>query len=78
MADNPDLTPEERKQMMKNLTVLVLANNRRVDVTLSTTGQQSLRRYPFNAKDFLALVNTKGVETKTKVGETKHPAKQKP
>jgi outer membrane protein OmpA-like peptidoglycan-associated protein len=78
MADNPDLTPEERQQMMKNLTVLVLANNRRVDVILSTTGQQSLRRYPFNAKDFLALVNTKGVETKTKAGETKHPAKKKP
>jgi outer membrane protein OmpA-like peptidoglycan-associated protein len=79
MADNPDLTPEERQQMMKNLAVLVLANNRRVDVTLSSTGQQSLRRYPFNAKDFLALINTKGVETKTKAGETKHPAKkQKP
>jgi hypothetical protein len=28
---------------------------------LSTTGQQSTRRYPFNARDFLALINTKGV-----------------
>lgn len=69
MADNPDLTPEERQQLMKNFSVLVLANNRRVDVTLSTTGQQSVRRYPFNAKDFLALISTKG-------GGTKQPAKQ--
>ena len=71
MADNPDLTPEEHQQLMKNFKVLVLANNRRVDVTLSTTGQQSVRRYPFNAKDFLALISPKG-------GETKQPVKQPP
>jgi len=70
MADNPDLTPEERQQLMKNFKVLVLANNRRVDITLSTTGQQSVRRYPFNAKDFLALISPKG-------GETKHPPKKR-
>jgi hypothetical protein len=57
--------------MLDNLHVLVLANNRRVDVTLSTTGQQSNRRYPFNAKDYLALINTNG-------GETKPPPKQTP
>jgi len=70
MADNPDLTPEERQQLMKNFKVLVLANNRRVDITLSTTGQQSIRRYPFNAKDFLALISPKG-------GETKQPPKKR-
>jgi len=70
MADNPDLTPEERQQLMKNFKVLVLANNRRVDITLSTTGQQSVRRYPFNAKDFLALISPKG-------GETKQPPKKR-
>jgi outer membrane protein OmpA-like peptidoglycan-associated protein/opacity protein-like surface antigen len=62
IAQNPDVTPNERKQMLDNLTVMVLANNRRVDVTLSTTGQQSTRRYPFNARDFLALIDTKGKE----------------
>ena len=71
MADNPDLSADERQQMMSNLRVLVLANNRRVDVTLSTTGQQSIRRYPFNAKDFLALISIKG-------GEKKPTAKKKP
>jgi outer membrane protein OmpA-like peptidoglycan-associated protein len=64
IAQNPELTPDNRRQMLNNLRVLVLANNRRVDVTLSTTGQQSVRGYPFNAKDYLALINTKGGEKK--------------
>jgi outer membrane protein OmpA-like peptidoglycan-associated protein/opacity protein-like surface antigen len=71
MAQNPDLTPDDRQQMLNNLRVMVLANNRRVDVSLSTTGQQSMRRYPFNAKDYLALINTKG-------GEKRPPVKKKP
>jgi outer membrane protein OmpA-like peptidoglycan-associated protein len=71
MAQDPDLSPEDRKQMMSNLKVMVLANNRRVDVSLSTTGQQSTRRYPFNANDYLALINTKG-------GEKKPLVKKKP
>jgi hypothetical protein len=62
IAQNPDLTPDDRQQMLNNLQVMVLANNRRVDISLSTTGQQSTRRYPFNAKDYLALINTQGAE----------------
>jgi len=75
IAQNPDLTPDDRQQMLNNLRVLVLANNRRVDVTLSTTGQQSVRGYPFNAKDYLALISTKGGE---KTRPAKPPAKKKP
>jgi outer membrane protein OmpA-like peptidoglycan-associated protein/opacity protein-like surface antigen len=71
IAQNPELTPDDRKQMLHNLQLLVLANNRRVDVTLSTTGQQSTRGYPFNAKDYLSLINPKG-------GEKKPPVKKKP
>jgi outer membrane protein OmpA-like peptidoglycan-associated protein len=71
IAQDPDLSPADRQQMLNNLQVMVLANNRRVDVTLSTTGQQSTRLYPFNAKDYLALISTKGAETKP-------PVKQKP
>lgn len=70
ITQNPDLTPDDRQQMLGNLQVMVLANNRRVDVSLSTTGQQSTHRYPFNAKDYLALINTKG-------GEKKAPVKPK-
>ncbi len=71
IAQNPDLSPADRQKMLNNLQVMVLANNRRVDVTLSTTGQQSTRLYPFNAKDFLALISTKG-------GEKKPPVTKKP
>ncbi len=34
----------------------MLANNRRVDVMLSTTKQQSTRFFPFNAEDFQQLL----------------------
>src|SRR3984893_16366336 len=71
IAENPNLSPADRQQMLNNLQVMVLANNRRVDVTLSTTGEQSTRRYPFNAKDYLALISTKG-------GGKKPPDKKKP
>jgi len=60
IEENPDLSAEDRQKILSNLPVIVLANNRRVDVTLSTTGQQSVRQYPFNAKDALALISTKG------------------
>jgi len=71
MAQDPDLSPAERQKMLNNLRVMVLANNRRVDVTLSTTGQQSTRLYPFNAKDFLALISVNG-------GEKNPPVVKKP
>jgi len=74
IADNPDLTPDDRQQMLNNLTVMVLANNRRVDVTLSTTGEKSTRRYPFNARDFLALSSTKGGDSKAQA----KPPRKKP
>jgi outer membrane protein OmpA-like peptidoglycan-associated protein len=71
IAENPDLSQADRQQMLNNLQVMVLANNRRVDVSLSTTGQESTHRYPFNAKDYLALINTKNAEKKP-------PVKKKP
>jgi len=67
IADNPDLNASDRQQMLSNLQVMVLANNRRVDVTLSTTGQQSTHLYPFNARDYLALINTRGNDKKPAV-----------
>lgn len=65
MQSNPELSPEDRQKMLRNLQVIVLANNRRVDVTLSTTGQQSVRRYPFNARDALALISASGTGHET-------------
>ena len=63
MDQNPDLTADERQRIDTNLPVVILANNRRLDVSLNTTGQQSVRRYPFNAKDSLTLLSSKGAET---------------
>ena len=57
VEQNPELTPADRQNMLQNMTTITLASNRRVDVTLSTTGQRSVRQYPFNAADSLALLN---------------------
>ncbi len=60
--DNPELSSDERQKIKGNLHAIVWANNRRVDVSLNTTGQQSVRQYPFNAKDSLALLSPSGGE----------------
>jgi outer membrane protein OmpA-like peptidoglycan-associated protein len=59
VEQNPDLSDADRKKVLGDLSVIVLAQNRRVDVTLSTTGQQSVRLYPFNAADSLTLLDKK-------------------
>ncbi|MGC1422433.1 MAG: OmpA family protein [Terracidiphilus sp.] len=56
---NPELTDEERAKIMRNLTVIYLAQNRRVDITLANTGQQSVQLYPFNAHDAETLLSEK-------------------
>ena len=66
IAQNPDLSPSgQAQEMLSNMQVMVLANNRRVDVELSTTGQQSTHRYPFNARDYLALIDTQSKKPKS-------------
>jgi outer membrane protein OmpA-like peptidoglycan-associated protein/opacity protein-like surface antigen len=61
VEQNTDLSTTEREKVLRNLNVIVLAQNRRVDVTLSTTGQQSVRLYPFNAADAVTLLNEKAL-----------------
>jgi outer membrane protein OmpA-like peptidoglycan-associated protein len=75
LEDDPDLTPAEKQKFLKNLLTVRLANNRRVDVTLSTTGEQSVRRFPFNAKDALTLLSRQVGE---KGAAAKAPAAKKP
>jgi outer membrane protein OmpA-like peptidoglycan-associated protein len=55
IGQHSDLSPDEQKQLFQKLPVLVLATNRRVDVSMSG-GQVSARDYPFKADDFSALV----------------------
>ena len=59
---NPELTPEQRQRVVDNIKTVLLASNRRVDITLSTTGQRSVREYPFNAADSLSLLQQAGTK----------------
>jgi len=55
------LSVEAREKVIRKLGNIVLAYNRRVDFTLSSTGQESARAYPFNADDFARLADRNGV-----------------
>ena len=62
---NPELTPDGRHRVLTNMRTIILASNRRVDITLDNAGQasqESVRQYPFNAADSLTLLR----EEKTK------------
>ena len=63
IQNNPDLTDNERQRFLQNVTPVVLAQNRRVDITLTTTGQQSVKLYPFNAKDAVTLMDEKATKS---------------
>jgi len=68
------LSDATRQKVLKNLPTIVLANNRRVDVSLSTTGQQGVRGLPFNAEDAATLIR-RGAEENKKAGKpTAKPA----
>ena len=66
IRQNPDLSNRDRQEIEGNLQTIVWANNRRVDISLNTTGQQSTRIYPFNAKDSMTLLSEQGSESKTR------------
>jgi outer membrane protein OmpA-like peptidoglycan-associated protein len=72
---NTELTAEEKARVLKNIDVIRMASNRRVDVTLSTTGQTSVRQFPFNATDALTLI---GGREATKKPVAKKPMAKKP
>ena len=55
------LSGEAREKVIRKLGNIVLAYNRRVDFTLSSTGQGSARAYPFNSDDFARLADRNGL-----------------
>jgi lipid-binding SYLF domain-containing protein len=57
VEQHPNLSQEQKHKILSNLKVVTLAQNRRVDITLSSTGQQSIRQFPFNAEDALTLLS---------------------
>jgi len=59
MEDDTTLTAGEKTRLLKNMRTIVLAANRRVDITLNAPGaptQASKRVYPFSAADALSLI----------------------
>ena len=71
VEQNPDLSDVEKKKVLHRLAVIVLAQNRRVDVTLNNTGQQSVQLYPFNAADSMTLLSEKAPTPKKKAAPKK-------
>ena len=55
LQSNADLTEEDRTKALSRLETVVLANNRRVDIVL-TTGQQSAHNYPYNSEEIGTLM----------------------
>ena len=83
VEQNPEITKEERARFLRNITVIKWASNRRVDVTLNTgTGQTetSVRQYPFNAADSLALIGGREADRKAAAAKkaANKPAAKKP
>src|SRR5258708_10402199 len=73
LEQSPDLSAQTLETVTKRLGNIVLAYNRRVDLTLSSTCQESAREYPFNAEDFAALAE----RSPTKRPASVHPTSQK-
>jgi outer membrane protein OmpA-like peptidoglycan-associated protein len=75
---NPELSPEDRQKVLDNMRMIILASNRRADITLSNPGQasqESVREYPFNAVDSLTLLKE---ERTGKTAATADKKKSKP
>jgi outer membrane protein OmpA-like peptidoglycan-associated protein len=63
LEQQSDLDAAARKKLLRKLPQVTLAENRRVDVGLSSTGaQSSARTYPFNAADSAELLNVKAAK----------------
>jgi outer membrane protein OmpA-like peptidoglycan-associated protein len=60
VGQDTSLSAEDQQKALKKIQTIVLAYNRRVDITLSTTGQESAREYPFKSGDYARLVDRGG------------------
>ncbi len=65
---NAELSSEDRQKVLDHMRTIILASNRRVDITLSNWGQasqNSVREFPFNAADSLTLLQEEGTKKVT-------------
>jgi OmpA family len=63
---NPDLSDAQKKKTLRQLNVIFLAQNRRVDVRLNGSEPESALHYPFNAADSATLLDLKKPTSKKK------------
>jgi len=70
VENNTQLSPEERRRTLRDMRTIVLASDRRVDITLNTTGQSSLRQFPSNAGDASILIGNREGEANKKAPES--------
>jgi outer membrane protein OmpA-like peptidoglycan-associated protein len=54
---NANLSDADKQKALARIQTIVLANNRRVDIGLKGTGQESAKTYPFNSSDYAELVD---------------------
>ncbi|WP_348264608.1 OmpA family protein [Telmatobacter sp. DSM 110680] len=59
VESNPEISDQDKKKVLRQIQTIYLAQNRRVDITLANTGQQSVKLYPFNAADSATLLDQK-------------------
>ncbi len=78
IEQNTDLTTGERKRALSRITVIRMASNRRVDITLNSAGQTetSVRQFPFNAADAMSLIGGRESEKATKPAAKMAPKKK--
>jgi hypothetical protein len=62
---NPDLSDQQKKKTLRQLNVIFLAQNRRVDARLAGSEQEGALHYPFNAADSATLLDLKKPVSKT-------------
>jgi outer membrane protein OmpA-like peptidoglycan-associated protein len=74
-AKNPNVTPEDRKRVDRNIVAFRMANNRRVDIHLSTTGQASQRFFPYNSDDLNVLLGEQKPVARKAVARKAHAKK---
>jgi outer membrane protein OmpA-like peptidoglycan-associated protein len=64
LETNPDLTQEEKDRISKRMQTIIWASNRRVDISLNGSGQQSVRHLPFHAEDALTIIGGRTSEVR--------------
>jgi outer membrane protein OmpA-like peptidoglycan-associated protein len=78
LEQNSSLSEEDRRRVSQRMQTIVLANNRRVDIVLSTTGKESAQQYPFGVADYAVLVdrNRPGSETEDNANKLQSAAEK--